>query len=126
MYLHPLTRAIIPADQPLPTDAIRQDAKSGDEGARKAKGGGSRKGEPSHALPMPSHTTRCELDTHTRFTLCSPSPSPSHSQAVALLRAMRAKDHRRAMRAKDHREGGQLAWHQVVVSADSAAQSVAK
>ena len=51
VYLDPLTHAIIPAYQPLPTGAIRQDAKKGDEGARPAKGGAARKGAPSpHAI----------------------------------------------------------------------------
>ena len=45
MYLDPLTHAIIPAYQPLPTGAIRQDAKKGDEGARPAKGGAARAGD---------------------------------------------------------------------------------
>ena len=74
VYLHPLTRTIIPADQPLPTDAIRQDAKKGDEGARQAKGGASRKGEPSHAPP---HTS-----PHT-----SPPPAPQAPTSATLANA---------------------------------------
>ena len=90
VYLHPLTRAIVPADQPLPTDAIQQDAKKGDEGARKAKGGASRKGEPSHTPPSPRHPMPTHALHERRpcaglavLALCSGSAS-SHPHFCAL------------------------------------------